>query len=234
MEGFETNTEIAFLAKIDEIKSRDILDERLRNFLDSFTRDKTFRKSTAEFLMRIEYIKLKQIAPNPQTGYNSSVIIHPPPASRNDLMTPEWARHLPYLSGFMESSIYIKLKHIAPSPQKGFHHPSIVPPAPATREEMMTSAWSKYLPDIPESKTALSSFPIMEKEKTELREKSDNRNKIWHQLFYKKDYSKTENETGWYNVMKKYRPTKSLHDIILSRKVRNDVTGSPVISSYSA
>ncbi|XP_069111018.1 uncharacterized protein [Argopecten irradians] len=138
------------------------------------------------------------------------------------------------MEGFMTSSSYIKLKHIAPSPQKGFNHPPIVPPAPATREEMMTPAWSKYLPDVPESKSARSSSPILEKEETELREKSDNRSKIWHHLFYKKDYSKTQNETGWYNVMKKYRATKSLHDILLSRKIRNDVPASPAIGSYSA
>ncbi|XP_033752394.1 uncharacterized protein LOC117336120 [Pecten maximus] len=236
MEAFDIDSTPYDWTEINTPKSRELLDEHLRSYLDTITRIKTFRINTAEFLEKSGYVQLKQIAPNPQTGYNHGAIVHPPPATRNDLMTPEWTRFLPYFPVHLERSCYIKLKQIAPNPQTGFKHSSIVPPAPATREEMMTPAWSKYLPTLPKSKSAhgWTSFQLQEKEEVELREKSDIRNKIWYNLFYKKDYSKTENESFWFNVVKKHRWTKSLHDIVLTGRVGDDVTTYPATSSYSA
>ncbi|XP_033733876.1 uncharacterized protein LOC117323005 [Pecten maximus] len=188
----------------------------------------------AEILQRLGNVQLKQIAPNPRIGYIHGPIVHPPPATRNDLTTPEWSK---YLQNKLEKSSYIRLKQIAPNPQKDFMHSSIIaPPAPATREDMLTPAWSKYLPDLPESKSALgwTECPAQEKGELELREKSDVRNKIWYNLFFKRDYSSTENESLWFKVSKKHRATKSLHDIVLTRKVSGDVTASLATSYYSA
>ncbi|OWF40128.1 uncharacterized protein LOC110464203 [Mizuhopecten yessoensis] len=189
----------------------------------------------AELLERSCYVKLKQIAPDPQTGYNyKCAIVNPAPATRDDLMNPAWLRYLPHSPKYLERLCYIKLKQIAPNPQSDFSHRAIVHPPPATRDELMTPAWSRYLPHIPKPKSPHGwvSCPPHE-EDAELREKSATRNKVWYDLFYKKDSSKTENESFCFNVMKKHRTTKSLHDILLTRNPSDDVIGSPASGSCS-
>ncbi|XP_021374951.1 uncharacterized protein LOC110464192 isoform X2 [Mizuhopecten yessoensis] len=53
------------------------------------------------------------------------------------------------MEDYLERLSYIKLKHIAPNPQGDFNHRAIVHPPPATRDDMKTPAWSRYLPDLP-------------------------------------------------------------------------------------
>ncbi|XP_033728990.1 uncharacterized protein LOC117318066 [Pecten maximus] len=194
MEDFDINTELNKSTEIDTPKSREKVNEHLRSYQDTITRITTVRIYTAEFLERLRYVHLKHIAPNPQTGDNHGDVVQPPPATRNDLMTLEWTRYLPFFPAHLERACYIKLKPIAPNPQEGFKHSSIVPHSPATRDDMMTPAWSRYLPELPKSRSShgWTSSPTQEEE-VELRKKSDIRNKIWHNLFYKKDYSKAEN-----------------------------------------
>ncbi|XP_021363398.1 uncharacterized protein LOC110456769 isoform X2 [Mizuhopecten yessoensis] len=135
---------------------------------------------------------------------------------------------------FLKRSCYVSLKQIAPNPHSGFNHGAIVHPSPATRDDLMTPAWSRYLPDIPKQKSPHGwvSCPPHE-EDVELREKSATRNKVWYNLFYKKDYSKTENESSCFNVMKNHRSTKSLHDVLLTRKPSDDVIAPQASRSCS-
>ncbi|XP_069116078.1 uncharacterized protein [Argopecten irradians] len=161
------------------------------------------------------------LQPKRLAGYHEEAVAKPPSVNRTDMTSQEWTQ---YLQSKLGKTSYIKLK---PNPEEGFDY--------TTETDMITPAWLRYLPDVPGNKFSMrwEGDTSVKEEEEAMRRRNDDRNKIYYDLLYKKDYSKTGNESLWFNVEKKHRATQSLHDIVLTRTRNDDVTGS-VTSSYCA
>ncbi|XP_069116080.1 uncharacterized protein [Argopecten irradians] len=77
------------------------------------------------------------LQPKRLAGYHEEAVAKPPSVNRTDMTSQEWTQ---YLQSKLGKTSYIKLK---PNPEEGFDY--------TTETDMITPAWLRYLPDVPES-----------------------------------------------------------------------------------